>query len=161
MTMFSVPPRRAALITAMLATLLAGLAGSQGVRPTALPADHAHLKAAPTTVTLTFPATVDSRAATFKVYRFPLSSMMAGRRPMTGVQMDVFAAAQARRMLSLTTDTADRMDTGVIGKLSSPNRVVIGLKPNLTPGVYVTAWRVTGPGQPPKTGFVHFHSATF
>ena len=154
----STPFSRCAAVFAL--TVLAvspGLATAQATT-TADPRDHAHLTAAPKTVTLTFAAPIDPKSATFKVYRFPLEVMMLGDKPMSGAQMDVFAGKEARKMLALGADTAGRVDTGPVS--SAPgSKVVIGLKPNLSPGVYVTAWKLSGPGQ--KTGFVHFHYSNY
>jgi methionine-rich copper-binding protein CopC len=147
---------RSAVVIALIGSGAA--TGTSSTPVSALPQDHAHLRAAPRTVTLTFAAPVNPKSATFKVYRFPLETMMVGDKPMTGAQMDVFAGQEARKMLALKSDTADRMDTGVV--TSAPgSQVVIGLKPNLAPGVYVTAWKLSGAVQ--KTGFVHFHYANY
>ncbi len=143
------------LRSAAVLTLIGWAAGGPvGPLVSVVPGDHAHVTVAPRSVTLDFTAPIDFKRLTFKVYRFPLSTMMVGDRPMSGAQMDIFASQQARRMLTLKSDTADRVDTGAVESISG-RRVVIGLKLNLSPGVYVTAWKLNGSGQ--KIGFVHFH----
>jgi methionine-rich copper-binding protein CopC len=144
-----------------LATLAFGQGGSITATPvTATPSDHAHLITAPTRVTLTFPKAVNLKGAVFKVYVYPLSVMMKGDGAMSGAEMDVFAKAAARKFLAIKRDTTDRVDTGLIGTKSLTSQVVIGLKTNLKPGVYVTGWSITSNAQKPSTGFVHFHFET-
>jgi methionine-rich copper-binding protein CopC len=155
MNPWAVVARSAAFLTVFLTVAASAVAAGVSSTPvSALPRDHAHLMTAPKTVTLTFAAPIDPRSVTFRVYRFPLPTMMVGDKPMSGTQMDVFAGQEALKMLALKTDTADRMDTGQVS--SAPgSKVVIGLKPDLAPGIYITAWRPNGPGG--KIGFVHFH----
>ena len=114
---------------------------------TATPSDHAHLTAAPSQITLTFPKAVDLKGAVFKVYVYPLSVMMKGDGAMNGAQMDVFAKAASQKFLALERDTTDRVDTGRIGTEARTNKVVLGLKKNLKPGIYVTGWSLSSAAQ--------------
>ena len=149
----------AALLT--LGTFTFGQGGAVTANPvTASPSDHAHLMAAPSQVTLTFPKAINLKGAVFKIYVYPLSVMMKGDRAMNGAQMDVFAQAAAQKFLPLERDTANRVDTRRIGTEARTNKVVIGLKKNLKPGVYVTGWSLSSTAQKPSIGFVHFHFET-
>jgi methionine-rich copper-binding protein CopC len=147
------------LFTAALLTLGA-FASGQGGAVTASPKDHAHLMAAPSQITLNFPKAINLKGALFKVYFYPLSVMMKSDGAMNGAQMDVFAKAAAQKFMALERDTADRVDTGVIGTEAQTNKVVIGLKTKLKPGIYVTGWRLSSGAQKPSSGFVHFHFET-
>ena len=147
------------LLTAALLTLGAFALG-QGGPVTASPSDHAHLMAAPSQVTLTFPKAIDLKGAVFKVYAYPLSVMMKGDGAMNGTQMDVFAKAASQKFLALERDTTDRVDTGRIGTEARTNKVVLGLKKNLKPGIYVTGWSLSSTAQKLGSGFVHFHFET-
>jgi methionine-rich copper-binding protein CopC len=147
------------LFTAALLALGA-FASGQGGPITATPSDHAHLRTAPSQVTLNFPKAINIKDAVFKVYVYPLSAMMNGDSAMNGAQMDVFAKDAARKFLALKPDTTDRVDTGLIGTKTQTNKVVIGLKTNLKPGIYVTGWSLSSTAQKTSTGFVHFHFET-
>jgi methionine-rich copper-binding protein CopC len=141
------------LITAGLLKIGA-FASGQGGPITATPSDHAHLMAAPSQITLNFPKAINLKGAVFKMYVYALSVMMKG------AQMDVFAKAAAPKFLALERDTADRVDTGLIGTKAQTNKVMIGLKKNLKPGIYVTGWNLSSNAQKPSSGFVHFHFET-
>jgi methionine-rich copper-binding protein CopC len=147
------------LFTAAL-LMIGAFASGQGGAVTATPSDHAHLMVAPSQITLNFPKAINLKGAVFKVYVYPLSVMMKSDGAMNGAQMDVFAKNAAQKFLALERDTADRVDTGLIGTKAQTNTVVIGLKKNLKPGIYVTGWNLSSGAQKSSSGFVHFHFET-
>jgi copper resistance protein C len=145
----------ALLSTAVLA--LVGLALGHSNLKASNPKDHAHLMTAPKTITLEFDEAIETKVSTLKVYYFKPEAMMKGGKPMTSAQMDDFSEAAAKKFMALKTDTADRMDTGLIGAKNQASKVTLGLKPNLKPGVYVVAWKTTSVDTHVETGFIHFH----
>jgi copper resistance protein C len=143
------------LSTAVMA--LVGLALGHSNLKSSNPKDHAHLMTAPKNLVLEFDEAIETKISTFKVYYYKTESMMKGGKAMTGAQMDDFAEAAAKKFMALKTDTADRMDTGLINAKVQTSKVTIALKPNLKPGVYVIAWRTTSIDTHVETGFIHFH----
>jgi copper resistance protein C len=143
------------LSTAVMA--LVGLALGHSNIKSSNPPDHAHLMAAPKNIMLEFDEAIETKISNFKVYYYKPESMMKGSKAMTGAEMDDFAESAAKKFMALKTDTADRMDTGLISTKSQASKVTIGLKANLKPGVYVIAWKTTSVDTHVETGFIHFH----
>jgi copper resistance protein C len=143
------------LSTAVLA--LVGLALGHSNLKSSNPKDHAHLMAAPKNIMLEFDEAIETKISSFKVYYYKPEAMMKGGKAMTGAQMDDFAEAAAKKFMAMKTDTADRMDTGLINTKTQTSKVTIGLKANLKPGVYVIAWKTTSIDTHIETGFIHFH----
>ena len=136
---------------------LVGLALGHSNIKASNPKDHAHLIAAPKNIMLEFDEAIETKVSSFKVYFYKPETMMKGSKPMSGAQMDDFAEAAAKKFMALKTDTADRMDTGLIAAKNQASKITIGLKPNLKPGVYVIAWKTTSVDTHVETGFIHFH----
>jgi methionine-rich copper-binding protein CopC len=149
------PLKLALLSTAVL--VLVNLALGHSEIKSSVPKDHAHLMTAPKTVVIEFDEALETSVSRFRVYRYELASMMKGNKPMTGAQMDDFAEAAAKTILSRKSDTADRMDTGLVATKRQSSKVTIGLKSALKPGIYVVAWRATSVDTHVETGFLHFH----
>ena len=143
------------LSTAVMA--LVGLALGHSNLKSSNPKDHAHLMTAPKNIMLEFDEAVETKVSTFKVYYFKPETMMKNGKAMTGAQMDDFSEAAAKKFMALKTDTADRMDTGLINTKSQATKITLGLKANLKPGVYVIAWKTTSVDAHVETGFIHFH----
>ena len=138
---------------------LIGLALGHSNIKSSFPKDHANLMTAPKNIMLEFDEAIETKISSFKVYYFKPAAMMKGSRAMTGAQMDDFAEAAAKKFMALKTDTADRMDTGLVNTTAQASKVTIGLKANLKPGVYVIAWKTTSVDTHVETGFIHFHLA--
>ncbi len=136
---------------------LAGFALGHSNIKSSNPKDHAHLMTAPKNIMLEFDESIETKVSSFKVYFYKPESMLKSNKPMTGAQMDDFAEAAAKKFMALKTDTADRMDTGLINTKAQTSKVTIGLKANLKPGVYVIAWKTTSVDTHVETGFIHFH----
>jgi copper resistance protein C len=145
----------ALLSTAVIA--LVGLAFGHSNIKASNPKDHAHLKTAPKSITLEFDEAIETKVSTIKVYFYKPEAMMIGNKVMTGAQMDDFAEAAAKKIMALKADTADRMDTGLIGAKNQASKITIGLKANLKAGIYVVAWKTTSVDTHVETGFIHFH----
>jgi methionine-rich copper-binding protein CopC len=145
-------------LIAVVATL-AGFALGHSNLKFSNPKDHALLMTAPKNIVLEFDEAIETKISNFKVYYFKSETMMKGDKPMTGAQMDDFAEAAAKKFMALKTDTADRMDTGLINTKAQTNKITIGLKTTLKPGVYVIAWKTTSVDTHVETGFIHFHLA--
>jgi copper resistance protein C len=145
----------ALLSTAVIA--LVGLALAHSNIKSSNPKDHAHLKIAPKNITLEFDEAIETKVSTIKVYYYKAETMMTGGKMMTGAQMDDVAEVAAKKILVLKSDTADRMDTGLIGANNQASKVTIGLKAKLKPGIYVVAWKTISVDTHVETGFIHFH----
>ncbi len=127
---------------------------------TAMPADHAHVTTAPKTVTVGFDEKFAAKSAMFKVYYLPPSSMMKNGKMMNAGQMDDVAEATMNKYVTAKTDTSARVDAGVVkapGAGAVVDKVLINLKPNLQPGVYVTMWQLKASDGDVVKGFIHFH----
>jgi copper resistance protein C len=152
--------RIAVPLIAPLVAVVAGLGGlalAHSNIQSSNPKDHAHLMTAPKNIMLEFDEAIETKISSFKVYYYKPEAMMKGGKPMTGAQMDDFAETAAKKFMGLKTDTADRMDTGLINTKAQTSNVMIGLKANLKPGVYVIAWKTTSVDTHVETGFIHFH----
>ena len=136
---------------------LVGLALAHSNLKSSFPKDHAHVMTAPQNIMLEFDEAIETKVSTIKVYYYKPEAMMKGGKAMTGAQMDDFSEAAAKKIMALKTDTADRMDTGLIGAKNQANKITVGLKPNLKPGIYVVAWKTTSVDTHVETGFIHFH----
>jgi methionine-rich copper-binding protein CopC len=137
---------------------LSSLAFAHSTIKSAVPADHAHVKTAPKTVSLSFDEKFAASSAVFKVYYLPESAMMKNGKMMNPGQMDDVAEATMNKYVSAKTDTSARVDAGMVKATSSSvDRVVINLKPNLKPGVYVTMWSLKAADGDSVKGFIHFH----
>jgi hypothetical protein len=124
----------------------------------ATPADHAHVKTAPKTVSINFDEKFAAGSAVFKVYYLPETAMMKNGKMMNPGQMDDVAEATMNRFVNAKTDTSARVDAGMVKATSSMvDKVVINLKPNLKPGVYVTMWSLKAADGDAVKGFIHFH----
>ena len=147
--------------------LLAGIAGviaisgmvlAHSTVKTAIPADHAHVTTAPKTVSVGFDEKFSAKSAVFKVYYLPPSSMIKNGKMMNPGQMDDVAEATMNKYVTAKTDTAARVDTGMVKSPSAMvDKMVIKLKPNLQPGVYVTMWQLKASDGDTVKGFIHFH----
>ena len=145
-----------ALLSTAVITLV-GLALGHSSIKSSNPKDHAHLMTAPKNIVLEFDEAIESKVSSFKVYYYKPETMMKGSKAMSGAQMDDFAEAAAKKFMALKTDTADRVDTGLINTKAQASKVTIGLKAKLKPGVYVIAWKTTSVDTHVETGFIHFH----
>jgi copper resistance protein C len=147
------------IVSSIAVFALVGLALGHSNIKSSFPKDHANLMTAPKNIVLEFDEAIETKISSFKVYSYKPESMMKGGTAMTGAQMDDFAEAAAKKFMALKTDTADRMDTGLISTKAQTSKVTIGLKANLKPGVYVIAWKTTSVDTHVETGFIHFHLA--
>jgi copper resistance protein C len=136
---------------------LVGLALAHSNLKASSPKDHAHIMTAPKTITLEFDEAVETKVSTFKVYYYKMDAMMKGGKAMTGAQMDDFSEAAAKKIIAMKSDTAERMDSGLVNTKAQATKITLGLKPNLKPGIYVVAWKTTSVDTHVETGFMHFH----
>ena len=124
---------------------------------TAIPADHAHVTAAPKTVTVGFDEKFNSQSAVFKVYYLPMSSMMKNGKVLNPGQMDDVAEAAMNKFVDLKKDTSSRVDTGMQKTATMTTKAVLNLRSGLQPGVYVTMWKLKASDGDTVKGFIHFH----
>jgi copper resistance protein C len=136
---------------------LVGLALAHSNLKSSSPKDHAHVMTAPKTITLEFDEAIETKVSTIKVYYYKSETMIRGGKMMTAAQMDDVAEAAAKKIIAMKSDTADRMDTGVINTKAQATKITLGMKANLKPGVYVIAWKTTSVDTHVETGFIHFH----
>jgi copper resistance protein C len=145
------------LLTVLAIFALAGMALAHSNLKASNPKDHAYLKTAPKNITLEFDEAIETSISKIRVYYYPHAAMMKNGKPMTGAQMDDVAEAAAKKFMAFKTDTADRMDTGLINAKNQTAKVTLGLKANLKPGVYVIAWKTVSVDTHTETGSIHFH----
>lgn len=144
------------LRTLSLALLLSGvgLALAHAEVTSSQPADGTVLETAPTEITLNFSEAVEVPFSTFKVY--PLGAEIDSNDPDTEARRNGLAGQLVSEVLETQGDDAARADSGLETTEATATSLVLPLKMDLEPGIFVAMWRVLSVDTYEIQGFLTF-----
>ena len=142
-----------------LALLLGGLAFAHAELITSEPAANTTVTAELTGVTLKFTEPLETKFSIFKAYRLDAAVDMSADNAWQ--RINGLAGALVSEVLTSRTDgdAEARVDTGLKAADARSAEVVIDLKQDLQPGLYVVMWRVLSIDTHTTQGFTVFEYA--
>lgn len=123
----------------LLLLMLASFAQAHAYLETSTPAENETVTT-PEPITLTFTENVQLPFSFFKVYKLADTGNLSNERER--LRLNGQAGTLISEVLTKTDDEAARADTGIMTNEDASTIITLGLKEDLSPGIYLVMWRV-------------------